>query len=123
MRVMPVLLTMVAMVLIGACGNANQKTANSELSECVTTLVFIATSHTHGASLGYPTNSVHVSTPVSGVNIADALNGHCEGFIDSDLLATLQSGGGRGRGGQVLPQAPPISGKGSLDWLNTPSAK
>jgi len=29
----------------------------------------------------------------------------------------------RGRGGQVLPQAPPVSGKGSLDWLNAPAPK
>jgi len=50
MRVIPVLLMAVAMVVIGACGNADSKSANSvesELRACVTTLVFMANSHIH----------------------------------------------------------------------------
>jgi hypothetical protein len=102
------------MVLIGACGNADSKStiaAEFELSECVTTLAFMATSHTHEGSSDPRSSYVSVHAPRSRVDIAEVLKGYCGGCIDSELLAKLQSGATgivpTPGGEQALPQAPP----------------
>jgi hypothetical protein len=73
MRVIPVLLMAVTIVLIGACGDANSEPTQAELSQCVTTLVYLS----------------YESAP--RMSVREALNLHCERFIDSELFAEFYS--------------------------------